>query len=349
MILRNPAPSQWQTLPKVLLHEHLDGGLRPQTLLELCQARRLAVPATDAAGLAAWVQANADSGSLERYLTCFGLTVAAMASAQACERVAFEAAEDALADGCVLAEFRIAPLLLEPFGLAGDAAVEALLLGLQRSALTSGLIVCAMRTDPPEHTERSARLAARFAGQGVVGFDLAGAERGFPPGPHARAFAIARDAGLGLTCHAGEADDGARVLEAAALGAKRIGHGVTIMRGEAAVAAQRVAEARRLGLHFEVCPTSNVHTGTAPSLAAHPIGAMLRAGLSVSCSTDNRLMSGVTLSGELEAVHVQNGLTLSEIVQMNRAGAKASFLPEAARSAALVELDRWSGGLASPA
>jgi adenosine deaminase len=345
MILRNPAPSQWQSLPKVLLHEHLDGGLRPQTLLELCQARGLTVPAADAAGLAAWVQANADSGSLERYLTCFGLTVAAMASAQACERVAFEAAEDALADGCVLAEFRIAPLLLEPFGLAGDAAVEALLRGLARSTLSSGLIVCAMRTDPPEHTERSARLAARYAGQGVIGFDLAGAERGYPPTPHARAFAIARDAGLGLTCHAGEADDGARVLEAAALGATRIGHGVYLMRGDAPVVAQRIAEARRLGLHFEVCPTSNVHTGTAGSLATHPIGAMVRAGLLVSCSTDNRLMSGVTLGGELETVHRHSGLTVSEIVEMNRAGATASFLPEAARSAALLALQQWSAAL----
>ena len=346
MILRNADPGQWQTLPKVLLHEHLDGGLRPQTLLDLCRAQRLSVPADDAAGLAAWVRANADSGSLERYLTCFGLTVAAMATAEACERVAFEAAEDALADGCVLAEFRIAPLLLEPFGLAGEAAVEALLRGLGRSALPSGLIVCAMRTDPPEHTELSARLAARFAGQGagrgasqgVVGFDLAGAERGFPPGPHAKAFAIARDAGLGLTCHAGEADDGARVLEAAALGATRIGHGVHIMRGDAQQVAQRVEAARRLGLHFEVCPTSNVHTGAAASLAAHPISAMLRAGLSVSVSTDNRLMSGVTLSGELAAVHGHCGLAAAQIAAMMRSAAKASFMPAEARAAAVAAL-----------
>ncbi|KNZ31058.1 MAG: hypothetical protein AD742_19390 [Methylibium sp. NZG] len=337
--------TDWQALPKVLLHEHLDGGLRPQTLLELCQAKSLSVPATDAAGLAAWVQANADSGSLERYLTCFGLTVAAMASEAACERVAFEAAEDALADGCVLAEFRIAPLLLEPFGLAGDAAVEALLRGLKRSRLATGLIVCAMRTDPPEHTERSARLAARYAGragEGLVGFDLAGAERGFPPTPHAKAFAIARDAGLGLTCHAGEADDGARVLEAAALGATRIGHGVQIMQGDDAVVAQRTEAARRLGLHFEVCPTSNVHTGTAASLAAHPIGAMVRAGLSVSCSTDNRLMSGVTLSGELQAVQAHQSLSVAQIVEMNRAAARVSFLPAAARATALQAIERWA-------
>ena len=341
----------WQAMPKVLLHEHLDGGLRPQTLLDLCRSKGLALPADDAAGLAAWLQANADSGSLERYLQCFALTVAAMASAEACERVAFEAAEDARADGCVLAEFRIAPLLLEPLGLAGEAAVEALLAGLKRSAqgntalasgssFACGLIVCAMRTDPPEHTQRSARLAARYAGQGVIGFDLAGAERGFPPGPHAKAFAIARDAGLGLTCHAGEADDGERVLEAAALGARRIGHGVSIVRGDAPAVAWRIEQARQLGLHFEVCPTSNVHTGAAASLAAHPISAMLRAGLSVSCSTDNRLMSGVTLSGELQAVQREIGVSVEQIVQMNRDAAKASFLPAAAREAALAALGR---------
>ena len=349
MILRNPAPIQWQTLPKVLLHEHLDGGLRPQTLLDLCRARGLAVPAGNATALAAWVQANADSGSLERYLTCFALTVEAMASEAACERVAFEAAEDARADGCVLAEFRIAPLLLEPFGLAGEAAVEALLRGLSRSALPSGLIVCAMRSDPPEHTERSARLAARYAGRGVVGFDLAGAERGFPPGPHRRAFAVARDAGLGLTCHAGEADDGARVLEAAALGATRIGHGVYIVRGDDDSAVQRrIDAARQRGLHFEVCPTSNVHTGTAASLGMHPIGAMLQAGLGVSVSTDNRLMSGVTLSGELEAVHVHAGVSLEQIVEMNRAAARASFMPQGACSDALLALDRWQDAASVP-
>ena len=171
-----PDSPNWVALPKVLLHEHLDGGLRPQTLLELCRAQGLSVPADDAPALAAWMHANANSGSLTRYLDGFALTVAAMASVQACERVAFEAAEDARLDGCVLAEFRMAPLLLEPHGLSGEAVVEALLSGLRRSALPSGLIICAMRTDAPEQTLRTAELAARYANQGVIGFDLAGAE-----------------------------------------------------------------------------------------------------------------------------------------------------------------------------
>lgn len=332
----------WTALPKVLLHEHLDGGLRPQTLLDLCRARGLSVPAEDAPALAAWMHANADSGSLVRYLLGFSLTVAAMASVEACERVAFEAAEDARLDGCVMAEFRMAPLLLEPHGLSGEAVVEALVRGLRQSALPSGLIVCAMRTDSPDETLRAADLAARYAGQGVIAFDLAGAEHGFPPTPHAKAFARARDAGLGLTCHAGEADVGSRVLEAASIGPRRIGHGVNIMRGDSAEqTAEWVAQAKALGLHFEVCPSSNVHTGAAASIASHPIGAMVEAGLSVSCSTDNRLMSGVTLSHELRVLHDELGLGLAQLGQLMRSAARASFLPASAREAALQAMQRW--------
>jgi adenosine deaminase len=337
-------PPTWATLPKALLHEHLDGGVRPQTLLDLAAHKGLPVPAADAASLAAWMHASANSGSLERYLRGFALTVAAMASAEACARVAFEAAEDARADGCVLAEFRMAPLLLEPFGMPGEAVVEALLEGLKRSPLPCGLIVCAMRTETPADTLRAASLAARYREHGVIGFDLAGAERGFPPAAHAAAFACARDAGLGLTCHAGESDVGSRVFEAAALGATRIGHGIHIMRGEtAAETADWLARARELKLHFEVCPSSNVHTGAFASLAEHPIRAMVEAGLSVSCSTDNRLMSDVTLSGELQAIHTELGMPMAELAALMRSAAKASFLPEAAREAALVSMRAWDG------
>lgn len=338
----SPPELSWTALPKALLHEHLDGGLRPQTLLDLCRARGLVVPAGNAEALAAWMHANANSGSLERYLRGFGLTVSAMASAGACERVAFEAAEDARLDGCVLAEFRMAPLLLEPHGLPADAVVEALVAGLSRSELACGLIVCAMRTDPPEHTLRVAELAARHAGRGVIGFDLAGAERGHPPGVHAAAFQRAKEAGLGLTCHAGEADIGARVLEAAAVGATRIGHGIHIVLGASAVdSAEWVDEARARGLHFEVCPSSNVHTGAVATLAEHPIGKMLATGLAVSCSTDNRLMSGVTLSGELEALHRALGLGFDSLGQLMRNAVAASFLPLDMRERAAAAMHAW--------
>lgn len=374
-------PDPFLALPKVLLHEHLDGGLRPATLLALAHARGLDVPTDDPAALAAWMQANADSGSLERYLQGFALTVGAMASAEGCERVAYEAAEDARLDGCVLAEFRIAPLLFEPLGLPFDAVVEALVSGLRKSALPAGLIVCAMRTEPPHETLRAATLAARHAGRGVIGFDLAGAERGFPPTPHAAAFQRAAEAGLGLTCHAGESDLGSRVLEAADLGATRIGHGVHIMDGSsvggyaggsvsgsaggsvgrsvggsvsgsaggsfgilAGESRRQVDAARARGLHFEVCPTSNVHTGAFASLADHPIRKMVESDLSVSCSTDNRLMSGVTQSGEFAAIHRALGVDLAMAAQMMRAAAEASFMPAADRQAALATLQRWAEG-----
>ena len=342
--ITNLDDAAWQALPKALLHEHLDGGLRPQTLLDLAASHGLAVPAGDAASLAAWMHASANSGSLERYLRGFSLTVAAMASHEACERVAFEAAEDARLDGCVLAEFRMAPLLLEPFGMPGEAVVEALVAGLRRSALPSGLVVCAMRTDPPEQTLRAGALAAAYGGRGVVGFDLAGAERGFPPGPHAAAFARAREAGLGITCHAGESDVGSRIFEAAALGATRIGHGVHILLGaNDAERAAWVGRARELGLHFEVCPSSNVHTGAVASLAEHPIRAMVEAGLSVSVSTDNRLMSDVSLGAELRAVHRSPGLRLDQLAATMRAAVDASFLSADVRRAARQAMTAWDG------
>ncbi len=334
-----------QALPKVLLHEHLDGGLRPSTLLALCQQKNIVLPADTSQAVASWLQGNAQSGSLERYVAAFAPTVAAMADAAACEQVAFEAAEDALAEGCILAEFRMAPLLLEPHGLAGELAVQALLAGLARSRLPSGLIVCAMRNDSPAQVERAAHLAASFAGRGVVGFDLAGGERGYPATMHHRAIAIARDAGLGITLHAGEADTGARVMEAIELGASRIGHGVQIAMGQGA--AQRmtsVVQMARAGrsIHFEVCPTSNIHTGLCKSLADHPLPAMVAAGLELSIHTDNRLVSGVSHCQELAHVQGMLGWTQRELLGSMRAAVEASFLSQEVRDAAMDRIDLYS-------
>lgn len=329
------------SLPKISLHEHIDGSLRPQTLIDLSHHAGLQLPHTEAAAVARWMADNANSGSLVRYLEGFAYTVQAMASEAACERVAYELAEDARADGCVLAEFRMAPQLFEPHGLSAQAATEAMLRGLQRSGLPCGLIICGMRHMEPHVTLEAARLAARYQAQGVIGFDLAGPELGFPATAHRAAIDVALDAGLGLTLHAGEADSGERVLEAAQLGARRIGHGVNVVRQSDAAQPRWSDAARELGLHFEVCPSSNVHTGAAPSLAQHPIAAMLQAGLSVSCSTDNRLMSATTLTQELQALHHTCGLPLSALVAMQAAGMCASFLPPAQREAALLTLENW--------
>ena len=338
-----------RALPKVLLHEHLDGGLRVATLLALLRERGLEPPQHDVPALAAWFDANAHAGSLEKYLEGFALTVAAMSSVSAMERVAFEAAEDAHADGALLAEFRIAPLLFETHGVPGAAAVEALLAGLDRSPLRlgtgSGLIVCAMRHLPPEDTLRAARLALKYQGQGVVGFDLAGPEFGFPPAGHAAALALVRDAGLAITLHAGEADAAERVLEAGRLGARRIGHGVRLVDAlNDAAGADLLAEARELGLHLEVCPTSNVHTGAARSVASHPITALWQAGVSLSYHTDNRLMSCISLAEEAAALLAHTPLTETDLLQMAIQAAEHSFLPQAARDAAAQVVRQWAQG-----
>jgi len=333
-----------RALPKVLLHEHLDGGLRVATLLQLLQQRGLNAPEPEAARLAAWFNANAHAGSLEKYLEGFALTVAAMASPQALRRVAFEAAEDAHMDGAVLAEFRIAPLLFEAHGVSGEAALEALLQGLQDSPLPllqrSGLIICAMRHLPPAQTERAATLALKYRGQGVVGFDLAGPELGFPAGAHQAALQRVLDGGLALTLHAGEADSADRVLEAARLGARRVGHGVRLVDA-LNDPAQRdlIAEAQALGLHLEVCPTSNVHTGAARSIASHPITALWQAGVSLSYHTDNRLMSCISHSQEAAELLRHTPLTAADLLAMARQAAMHSFLPEAQRQAALISIE----------
>lgn len=327
-------------LPKVLLHDHLDGSLREQTLLDLLRARGLDAPADDAAALARWFDARAHAGSLVEYLKGFALTVAAMASPQALRRVAFEAAEDARADGCVLAEFRIAPLLFEPHGVNPDAAVEAMLQGLSDSPLPSGLIVCGMRQTDAREIERAAELALRWQGRGVVGFDLAGPEAGWPATPHAALLRRVRDGGLGLTLHAGEADAAPRVLEAVALGATRIGHGVRLAdRIGDATWPEALAELRARSVHLEVCPTSNVQTGAAASIATHPIRALWDAGVSLSFHTDNRLMSRTHPSIEAARLIDEAGFTLDDLRRMGRQAAQASFLPEAVRRQALAQLD----------
>jgi adenosine deaminase len=345
-------PTMARRLPKVLLHEHLDGNLRVDTLFELLRARGLAVPAAaDAAGgpgdpasLAAWFAANAHAGSLEKYLQGFALTVAAMASPAALRRVAREAAEDAAAQGAVLAEFRIAPLLFEGHGLDGDTVVDALLQGLADSPLPLGthsaLIVCAMRQLPLAETERAAALALRWRSRGVVGFDLAGPERGFPAAGHAPVLQRLREAGLALTLHAGEADDAQRVLEAGRLGARRIGHGVRLADALHAAAAgdaqagEWLHEVRERGLHLEVCPTSNVHTGAAVSVATHPITALWRAGISLSYHTDNTLMSCLSHGDEALALLTHTPLDAADLGAMAVQAARHSFLQAPARERA---------------
>lgn len=331
-------------LPKVLLHEHLDGGLRPATLLALAHELGVALPAGDAATLEAWFRVRSNSGSLPAFLEGFDLTIPAMARVDALERVAFEAAEDALADGCVLGEFRCAADLWTSQGISIDAAIEALVAGLRRSTLPSGLIVCALRQRDARASEAVARAAVRHLGRGVVGFDLAGPEAGHPPAQHATAFAIARAAGLPITIHAGEADVAGRVLEAADQGAVRIGHGVRLVD---ALGTPGFDAVLARGLHLEICPTSNVCTGAAASIATHPIRTLWDAGVSLSFHTDSRLITGVSQTSEAGALVHEAGFTWDDLARMGLAAVRASFLPQADRERARAAIEAWRAAQAA--
>ena len=349
----NPPNEALAALPKVLLHDHLDGSLRVSTLLDLCARHGLRPPAADEASLGAWFEQNAMAGSLERYLEGFGLTVAALADLESIERVAHEAAVDAHADGCVLAEFRMAPLLLEAHGLDPDEAVRAMLRGLSRGPMPCGLILCGMRQHSPSEVMRTAELALRHfnpdaAGSTVVGFDLAGPERGFPATVHRAALQRVAAAGLPITLHAGEADEGSRVLEAVELGARRIGHGVRLAdllsAGNATgpEAPALLAALRDRGVHLEICPTSNVQTGAATSIATHPIRALWQAGVSLSFHTDNRLISCTTQSREAQLLIHEAGFSMDDLYRMQQLALQASFLSEQAKVEARRALRHWA-------
>jgi adenosine deaminase len=335
--------SMIQRLPKVPLHDHLDGGLRPATLFELLHERGLPCPADSVAGLEAWFDARAHAGSLEKYLEGFGLTVAAMATPQAIERVAYEAAMDARAEHCAIAEFRIAPLLFEPFGLSGEQVVEAILAGFYRCDTVCSLIVCAMRDLPVEESLRAARLALKYHGKGVVGFDLAGAEAGHPPSRHKAALNLLRDQGMPFTLHAGEADAAERVIEAAHLGAQRIGHGVRLVDAlDDPKRRHLIDQALEMELHLEVCPTSNVHTGAASSIAQHPIARLWEAGISLSFHCDNRLMSRTSMNAEIMALLQHTPLTIESMVQMGVQAARYSFMHREQRLFAVEAILSWA-------
>ncbi len=321
-------------LPKAVLHDHLDGGVRVATMLDLADASGYGeLPTTDPAALASWFD-QSESGSLERYLAAFAHTVGVMQTAEAIERVAYEAVEDLANDGVVYAEIRFGPALHTASGLACEDAIEAALAGLERAfletGLRAGLIPSALRNDADSETV--ARATARFVGEGVVGFDLAGPEAGFPPDDHLPAFRVIHDAGLGLTIHAGEADGPNSIFRAlATCGAHRIGHGVHIVDDatwndgeltDLGALAQRVLDER---VPLEVAVRSNVHTSFVPNAASHPLGALYRAGFNVSINTDNRLMSGVTVTSEYASAVDDQGMSLEDLASITTEAIRAGF------------------------
>lgn len=290
------------SLPKVVLHDHLDGGLRVDTVLELATAD---LPTRSSVQLTNWFDQEGVN-SLERYLEAFSLTVSAMQTPANLERISYESAADLAADGVVYAELRFAPSLATADGLSVEDVLAAIDAGLDRAESETGIrtaiIVDAMRQDSDSEEVVTATLRSNL--RRVVGFDLAGPEAGFPPTLHQRACHLALEAGLGLTIHAGEGDGVASIEAALRCGAQRIGHGVRIIEdcqvvnGRITDLGSVAAEVRDRQIALELCPTSNRHTmGIAPS--DHPIDLLYRSGFLVTVNTDNRLMSRTSMTGEL--------------------------------------------------
>jgi adenosine deaminase len=327
--------------PKVLLHDHLDGGVRPSTVIELADAAGYAeLPSTEPGELGSWFLAASHSGSLVRYLEGFGHTVAVMQTHDALVRVAAECAEDLAADGVVYAEVRFAPELHVEEGLALDAVVEAVLegfrVGTARAAehgrrIRVGCLLTAMR-----HAARSreiAELAVHYRDEGVVGFDIAGAEAGFPPTRHLDAFEYVRQQNAHFTIHAGEAFGLPSIWEALQwCGSDRLGHGVrivddiTVGPDGAPKLGLLAAYVRDMRIPLEMCPTSNVHTGAAKSLADHPIGLLTKLRFRVTVNTDNRLMSDVSMTSEMAALAETFGYGWADLQWFTVNAMKSAFI-----------------------
>lgn len=329
-----------RALPKVLLHDHLDGGLRPATILELADqigwTPRL--PATDLSELAAWFRRGAETKDLLQYLAVFEHTLAVMQRADNIERVAYEAAADLSEDGVVYAEVRFAPELHQQNGLALEAVVEAVQAGFargMRDAASAGrsivvnTIVCAMRTETRSLEIAQLAVRMRDVDPRVVAFDIAGAETGWPPSLHSEALAYVRRHHMHLTIHASEPPDIELIDDALAHGAERIGHGVRLTADITDLAAGKMGRVAQTVLErqipLELAPTCNVQIGAVANLAAHPIGPFLRAGFRATVNTDNRLMSDVTVSSEVFAVTETFQLTRAEVGQLALNGIDASF------------------------
>lgn len=318
--------TQLRQLPKAELHCHLDGSVRPETLVDLAREHRVQLPRQTPEELAEYMRVD-DARDLEDYLRRFDVTISVLQSEEALERVAYELAEDAAEDGVRYIEVRNAPLLNVVQGLTLVQAVEAPLRGLRKAendfGITARFIVCGLRQFPPESSLEMARLAVEFKNEGVVGFDLAGGEKGNSASRHAEAFRYARENNLAVTVHAGEGDGAESVREAVHdCGANRIGHGTRLI--EDPDLTQYVND-RRIAL--EVCLTSNVQTRVADSYATHPFREYFDRGLNVTLNTDNRLMSATTLTDEYIYAAEHLGFTVEELAGIALNGFESAFLP----------------------
>lgn len=340
-----------RSLPKVLLHDHLDGGLRPLTTIELAREQHYTgLPTSDAGELAEWFHRGAQRGSLSMYLEGFAHTCGVMQTAEALERVAYEMMEDMHEDGVVYVETRFAPVFHTDRELHWDDVVNAVLNGLERGkaafGVEYGLIICAMRN--MHLSQEMAELAVDFRDRGVIGFDLAGEEGGFPPKKHIDAFHYIQRENFNITIHAGEAFGKESIWQAIQwCGAHRIGHATRLIEDIAldphdptaivkmGYLAQYILDKR---IPLELCLSSNLHTGAVDSLAAHPFGVYHRCGFRVTLNTDDRLMSDTTMTKELALAHALFGLDLDDIEKITINAMKSAFLPYNQRIALIYDV-----------
>ncbi|MFF3885910.1 adenosine deaminase [Streptomyces sp. NPDC001914] len=334
-------------LPKAVLHDHLDGGLRPATLVELAETVGHTLPTTDPQELAAWYYEAANSGDLVRYIATFEHTLAVMQSREGLLRTAEEYVLDLAEDGVVYGEVRYAPELMVNGGLALPEVVEAvqegLAAGMAKAAAAGtpvrvGTLLCGMRMF--DRTRETADLAVAFRDAGVVGFDIAGAEDGFPPADHLDAFEHLRRENVPFTIHAGEAHGLPSIHQALQVcGAQRIGHGVRITEDIVDGKLGRLAgwvRDRRIAL--EMCPTSNLQTGAATSVAEHPITALRDLGFRVTLNTDNRLVSGTTMTREMSLLVEEAGWGVEDLRTVTVNAVKSAFIPFDERKALIEDV-----------
>ncbi|MHA5052373.1 adenosine deaminase [Streptomyces sp. SD15] len=334
-------------LPKAVLHDHLDGGLRPATLVELAETVGHTLPTTDPDALAAWYYEAANSGDLVRYIATFEHTLAVMQTREGLLRTAEEYVLDLAEDGVVYGEVRYAPELMVNGGLTLPEVVETVQEGLAAGMAKAvaagtpvrvGTLLCGMRMF--DRTREIADLAVAFRDGGVVGFDIAGAEDGFPPADHLAAFEHLRGESVPFTIHAGEAHGLPSIHQALQVcGAQRIGHGVRItddiVDGKLGRLAGWVRD-RRVAL--EMCPTSNLQTGAATSIAEHPITTLRDLGFRVTLNTDNRLVSGTTMTREMSLLVEEAGWGVEDLRTVTVNAIKSAFIPFDERGALLKDV-----------
>jgi len=337
-------------LPKVLLHDHLDGGLRPGTIIELAKSSAYdRLPSTDASQLAEWFHQSAVRGSLPLYLQAFEHTCGVTQTEEGLERVAYEMLEDMKNDGVVYVETRFAPLLHTRKGLHTENVMRAVIRGLERGkkdfAVECGLILCALRNMSPELTQEVAELAIDFRPHGVVGFDLAGEEGGYPPKKHVDAFHYIQRENFNITIHAGEAFGKESIWQAVQwCGAHRIGHATRLIE-DMKVEDGNVVSMGTLSRYIldkriplEICLTSNIHTGAVKTLQDHPFGILYRQRFRVTLNTDNRLMSNITLTDEYRTAADVFGLNVADLERITTNAMKSAFIPYEQRVALIANV-----------